>query len=50
MALSANEKWETGFVINKSTGQIAVTFNKANAKWETGFLRDRDGRLVVSGG
>lgn len=50
MALKSNEKWETGFVVDKNTGQPVVTFDKTGAKWETGFLRDPDGRLVVTNG
>lgn len=47
MALAANEKWEVGFVVDRTTLRPVVTFNKQNARWETGYLRDPDGRLVV---
>jgi hypothetical protein len=47
--LGANERWDGGFVVDRTTGQIVATTNRTGARWSGGFLRDPDGRLVVIG-
>lgn len=50
MALTSNEKWKGGVVVNTSTEppMIVMVTSTAGATWQGGFLRDPDGRLVVS--
>lgn len=47
MALSATEKVEHGYVIDKATGALVTTTSAAGAAWFNGARRDPDGRLVV---
>jgi hypothetical protein len=47
MALSANEQWKGGFVVDTATGYLIVTSSQSGAAMSGGYLRDPDGRLVV---
>lgn len=50
MALTSNEKWQGGFVVDTSVNPPTrvVTTSLTGARWWGGFLRDPDGRLVVT--
>jgi hypothetical protein len=48
VALSGDEVWRGGFVVNATTGAWVVTTSTAGAQWWSGFVRDPDGRLVVT--